>query len=95
MGYTYKQYGAGFEILGKYEGWHYGIWKDSIPETFVFLKPVNEKDFVFCCLSSIKNGWPDMFCGTLKAGWMKCAVGYFSEISEKETQELLDTKTEA
>lgn len=36
-----------------------------------------------------------MFCGTLKTGWMKCAAGYFSEISEKEAQELLDTKTEA
>lgn len=32
MAYKFKQYGHGFKILGKYQGWHYGIWTDSMPE---------------------------------------------------------------
>lgn len=48
MAYKFKQYGHGFKILGKYQGWHYGIWTDSMPESFVFLKPINDKDFCVC-----------------------------------------------
>ena len=33
MAYKFKQYGHGFKILGKYQGWHYGIWTDSMPES--------------------------------------------------------------
>lgn len=47
MAYKFKQYGDGFKILGKYEGWHYGIWIDCMPKSFVFLKPINDNDYVF------------------------------------------------
>lgn len=87
MAYTIKQYDKGFKILGKYEGWHYGIWEDSMPPAFVFLKPINNEDFVFFYVSST-----NLFCGILQTYWMRCVDGEIAEISEDEAQMLLDTK---
>lgn len=96
MGYRIKMYGEGFNILGKYEGWHYGIWTDCMPKVFVFLKPVNKEDFVFCTLASTKDEdgieYPNPFCGCMKLSWTSCIDGYFNEITQEEAQLLLDTK---
>jgi len=92
MSYKFKQYGPGFEILGKRDGWHYGIWTDSMPKAFVFLKPVNKNDFVFCDLTSHDGNMPNSFCGVLKPFWLQCVNGVFTEISEEDAQKLLNTK---
>lgn len=89
MSYYKKQYGNGFKILGKYEGWDYGIWEESLPSEFVFLKKINEEDFVFC---SMKTENENLFCGILKKCWTKCIDGNYQEIDEKEAQMLLQTK---
>lgn len=66
MAYKFTQYGDGFKILGKYEGWHYGIWIDCMPKSFVFLKPINDNDYVFTCVDSIKAHYIDRFCGRIE-----------------------------
>lgn len=92
MAYKFKQYGDGFKILGKYEGWHYGIWIDCMPKSFVFLKPINDNDYVFTCVDSIKAHYIDRFCGRIELSWIKCINGKFIEISAEEAQKLLDEK---
>ena len=92
MAYKFKQYGHGFKILGKYQGWHYGIWTDSMPKSFVFLKPINDKDFVFACADSMRAHDSDIFCGKMKLSWIKCINHEFIEISAEEAQKLLDEK---
>lgn len=86
MAYKFKQYGDGFKILGKYEGWHYGIWIDCMPKSFVFLKPINDNDYVFTCVDSIKAHYIDRFCGRIELSWIKCINGKFIEISAEEAQ---------
>ena len=92
MAYKFTQYGDGFKILGKYEGWHYGIWIDCMPKSFVFLKPINDNDYVFACVDSIKAHYIDRFCGRIELSWIKCINGKFIEISAEEAQKLLDEK---
>lgn len=92
MAHQIKQYGSDFTILGKREGWHYGIWRVSIPSCFVFVKPLNKKDFIFCDISAMKDGWPNPFCGVIKTFWFSCIDGTYEEISEEEAQKLLSTK---
>ncbi len=92
MAYKFKQYGYGFKILGKYQGWHYGVWTDSMPESFVFLKPINDKDFVFACADSTREHYTDIFCGKMELSWIKCINHKFTEISAEEAQKLLDEK---
>lgn len=89
MGYTFKQYGKGFRILGKMDGWHYGIWEDSMPPVHVFLKPINKNDFVFCCIDQSQN---NKLCGCLELNWFRCLDNEFAEIKKEEAQMLLDTK---
>lgn len=94
--YRKKIYGRKFDIIRKYEGWDIGIWKESMPTSFVMLKPINEKDFVFVCLDSVSDNdtYPRMhsFCGIIKPFWMACINGEFKNISEDDAKELLNTK---
>lgn len=83
------QYGNGFKILGEYQGWHYGIWERCLPSEFVFLKAINEKDFVFCSMLSDNS---NQFCGVLKVKWTKCMDGKIQSINEQEAKMLLEAK---
>lgn len=84
-----EQYGEGFKILGEYQGWHYGIWDGCLPSEFVFLKAINDEDFIFCSML------PDnlnQFCGILKTNWTRCINGEIQSIDEEEAKMLLETK---
>lgn len=94
--YRKKIYGCNFDIIRKYEGWDIGIWMDSMPTSFVMLKPINERDFVFVCLNSVSDDDTylrmNSFCGIIKPFWMACINGEFKDISEDDAKELLNTK---
>ena len=84
-----ENYGKGFKILGEYQGWYYGIWEECLPSEYVFVKAINERDFVFCSML------PDnlnQYCGILKANWTRCIDGKIQSIDEEEAKMLLETK---
>ena len=89
-----KIYGHGFRIIGSKDGWDIGVWTDSYPSALVMLKPINKKDFIFCCLDSMRNGKQDNFCGVVSILWYSCLNNTITELkSEKEAQALLAKKT--
>lgn len=84
-----ENYGKGFKILGEYQGWHYGIWEKCMPAEFVFVKAINEQDFIFC--SMLPDNF-NQFCGVLKEKWTRCIDGEIQSIDEEEAKMLLETK---
>ena len=92
MAYKIKQYGPGFKVFGTFKGWHFALWEDSCPKSFVFLKRLNEKDFIICDVNPMKEKQVNLYCGILKLFWFSCIDGWITEITEEEAQNLLDTK---
>lgn len=81
-----EKYGEGFRIVGEYGEWKFGVWDECEGTPFVFIRDLNENDFIFYTVSEpavVKD--PMILSGV----WFKCINDEFQDITDEEAAELL------
>ena len=83
-------YGDAIVLLGHFDGWDYGIWYDIAPRSFVFIKPINEDEYVMMCIGPEldEKAYANKVNGTLAWTFMRVDEEY-NEIDKEEFDTLV------